>query len=305
MALDVVHAGVDAEVPFEEALEAVSLAAAEWGIAPTAVGPCFALLWRDGVACERHDTAFILALELRHLNKTEEEAQGLLYRWNLERLGGHIATSDLSKTVRNAFKPRYLKPPSCKNGLLRGLCVKSECYRFKSSGLWSTAPVSPGGLLASDLLPMLTSREWKLWCGLCELAKRKGLRPDSNIRFTYRELQRISGIENQDHARVLRRLHALGLIQEFKPSPPQPLRPEGGRKVSSCRLPEHLPTVEDLQEARKKLRAAPSKTAKGSSTPAYIPRVHTVAIKNHQSLQEKTATCSEDRPEEWNGKSNR
>jgi hypothetical protein len=121
----------------------------------------------------RDPTGFILALWLRHAGKVEDEVRGLVVDWN-SRLSRPLPASNISRLVRNAFKPQYIKPPSCKHPLMKASCVGEDCPVFKVGGLWQEAPVTPSGAMASGLFAVLQPREWKGFCALCEFAKRKG-----------------------------------------------------------------------------------------------------------------------------------
>ncbi len=295
----------DSKIPFDEALEATSQAASDWGLDAAKVGPCFALIWRDGVASERNPTAFILALELRHHNKSQEEVQVLIYRWNMEKLGSHLAHSEIARLVRNAFKECYPEPPSCKHYLLRNTCVGGDCYRYKAGNLWKTAPVTPEGVKASGLLSLIPSLEWKAFCTLHELAKRKGRRPDSTVQFTYREIEGLGGIRHQHQWKLWKRVEALGLIEDFKPSTKQPPIPGKKQKrvVSSCRFTKRLPTVEEAQEGLKvckelKKRNRSTKTSSNETPLMSFPESHTLPGLYCGNADEPTLVTRMNHPEE-------
>jgi hypothetical protein len=233
------------KIEFEEVLDAITQAAEEWSVEASLVRPCWALINRDGEVSGRADTAFNCALMLRHCDKNQEEVQAILYRWNAERLAAPLPASKIRSSVRNAFKERYVRPPSCKHPVLKAACIGDDCLTFKTAGLWASAPVTPTGVMASTLLPFINPLEWKAFCALVELSKRKGRGPDGRLHFTYREAERISGIRHQDQWRLWERLEALGLIEDFKPSPPQPKVKH--RQVSSCRFPKQLPSAESMK----------------------------------------------------------
>jgi len=128
---------------------------------------------------------------------------------------------------------------------MRVNCVGDDCYSIKSGKLWEHAPVTPSGAMACSLLPFIPPVEWKGFCALCELAKRKRRGPGSRVYFTYREIERISGIRHQHQSKLWKCLEALELIEDFKPSPPQAEKKH--RWVSSCRIPRDLPSVDHLQ----------------------------------------------------------
>jgi hypothetical protein len=235
-------------IPVDETLDAVSRASRDWQLEGSQVPPCLALQWLNG-ACSpgRHEAAFNVALFLRHAGKSQEEVQSLIYEWNARALG--IEASEITRTVRNAFKPQYLKPPSCRHIVLKSMCVGEDCFRHKAGVLWKSAPVTPNGAMAAGLLKAFTPREWKAWCSLCELAKRKGLRPDSAIHFCYREIERIGGLPHQHQGEIWRRLEALGFIASFEPGPSTS---RGGH--STCCLPRRLPKLEEVQAKRATLK---------------------------------------------------
>ena len=233
------------KIEFDEVLDAITQASEEWGVEASLVRPCWALINRDGEVSGRGDTAFNSALMLRHCSKTQEEVQAILYRWNAERLASPLPASKIRSSVRNAFKDRYVRPPSCKNPVLKAACIGDDCLTFKTAGLWKSAPVTPNGVMASTLLPYVKATEWKGFCALIELSKRKGHGPNGRLHFTYREVERISGIHHQHQGRLWERLEALGLIEDFRPSPPQPNKKH--RQVSSCRFPKQLPSAESMK----------------------------------------------------------
>src|SRR5450830_759214 len=102
-----------------------------------------------------------MGLFLRHSGKTEDEVFNHLTRWNAEKLGGYLKTSELKKITRNVFKDRYIRPPSCKHPAMRVNCVGPDCYSIKSGKLWEHAPVTPSGAMACSLLPFIPAKEWK------------------------------------------------------------------------------------------------------------------------------------------------
>lgn len=233
------------KIEFEEVLDAITQAAEEWSVEASLVRPCWALINRDGVVSGRADTAFNYALMLRHCAKNQEEVLAILYRWNAERLASPLPASEIRSSVRNAFKERYVQAPSCKHPVLQAACIGDDCLTFKTGGLWKSAAVTPTGVMASTLLPYIKATEWKGFCALIELSKRKGRGPDGRLHFTYREVERISGIHHQHQGRLWERLEALGLIEDFKPSAPQPKVKH--RQVSSCRFPKQLPSAESMK----------------------------------------------------------
>lgn len=233
-----------ASFPLDETLDAVSQASRDWQLEGSQVPPCLALHWYNGTASPgRHETAFNVALFLRHAGKEQAEVQTLVHEWNTRALG--LEASEIARSVRNAFKPQYPKPPSCRHIVLKSTCVGEFCYRHKAGVLWKSAPVTPNGAMAAGFLPALTAREWKAWCALFELAKRKGLRPDSTIHFCYREIERIGGLPHQHQGEIWRRLEALGFITCFEPGSSTC---RGGH--STCRLPRQLPGIEEVEARR-------------------------------------------------------
>lgn len=252
MAIDTKTVRNSGTVPLDEWLEAVAEAAADWRIESSQVPPCLAVIWRDGVSSERNPTAFNVALWLRHAGKDQVEVQELIRQWST-RLSRPLPAGEISKVARNAFKDRYIRPPSCRHEVLRATCVGEDCHTFKAGALWRSAPVTPNGAMAQGLMAVLSAREWLAFCAIFELAKRKGRRPGSEIRFTYREIERVGGIPHQHQGKLWRRLEASGMIKDFKPSPPQPDK-KRGRTVSSCRLPACLPTPQEVSARRFKMK---------------------------------------------------
>src|SRR5450756_657247 len=111
MATDITHVrdSTQNEIPYDEWLDAATQAAEDWQLETSQVPPCFAITWRDGTSTERNPTAFYMGLFLRHSGKTEDEVFNHLTRWNAEKLGGYLKTSELKKITRNVFKDRYIR----------------------------------------------------------------------------------------------------------------------------------------------------------------------------------------------------
>lgn len=243
MASNPVDVTAASAIPLDEILDAVAEAGEEWQLEAAQISPCLALYWRDGAASERNNIAFNLALFLRHAGKDQSSVEALMTSYNRDKLGGHLQRSEIASLVRNAFKARYPRPPSCRHAVLKERCVGEDCYRWKAGVMWKAAPVSVYGAMASGIMACLHAREWLAFCSICELAKRKNRRPDSVIPFCYREIERVGGLPHQHQSKIWRQLETLGLILDFKPADKK-----GGH--STCRLPRRLPSPEEIKRAR-------------------------------------------------------
>lgn len=216
-----------------EALQLSKDVQREWG-STSPVRPCIAQKYTDGEAKGggRNPSAFMIAVEAVSHLLSDDDLYRVLRTYNT-RLDPPLPDSELRKVIRQAKKEKY-HPFSCHNPQLANYCIGPDCPHTSPDAMWRFTTVSANGLTRSGWLPHLSAVQVKLFLGLYRIARLKGLGPRHPIHFTYRELERVSGVSRKYHRSNLVSLLRKGLLADLC------ISTESG-KASSFSFPETLP----------------------------------------------------------------
>lgn len=222
--------------PEVEALQASREVAEAWGVG--SARPCVALIYLDGASRGdgRQKLAHLLGMEMHSLGLDAAQVEKHLRDWNT-RTVPPLQVSEIRKVTRQLItRPERCYSYGCGHLSLATYCIGEDCPERSSKKLWRLSNVTANGLTASGWLPLLTGTEVRVWLGLYRLARLRGRVPNAQIPFTFRELERVSGVNRHYHRDVLERLNKRGLLAEvsintvkgenstyrFPPALPQP-----------------------------------------------------------------------------------
>ena len=178
------------------------------------VRPCIASILRNGRSENRQPSLHAAAIDLYKLHGLSPEAVERALRHANNLCSPPLPVSEISKIIRG-LERRAVWPYSCKNPLLADYCIGAECPHAKGTGAWKGSRVSANGLTCSGWLPYLSGAEAKAFLGLYRLARLKGRGPLALIPFTFRELERHSGVKRGHLRETLEALKHNGLIAEL------------------------------------------------------------------------------------------
>ena len=215
-----------------EALAESRTVADAWGVED--VRPCIAQIYSSGAASGegRNPHAHALVLEMDYLGLSREVIERHLRDFNT-RLSPPLPVSEIKKLLKRLERPGRW-PYSCKHQLLAPYCIGDGCPFKSSKGRWQASRVSANGLTVSGWLPHMKGSEVKIFLGLYRLARLKGRGPRASIPFTFRELEKHSGVGRSQIRKAIERLHELGLVGGLSIS-------EMKGKASHFRFPPVLP----------------------------------------------------------------
>ncbi|MEP6978003.1 MAG: hypothetical protein ABI948_08110 [Thermoleophilia bacterium] len=210
------------------ALEAVRLVAAEYGIEAARLKPCVALVLDGNLGgADRHEAAFVLAIECRAFGFDEARTAGILAAW-AKKIG--YRTRDAQRAIRSAFgkdsagRWRYhppgltKKPGTVYERVLAATCADVGCPA-KCAPLAAVHQGPKAETFARfDRLgwPKFLRRQRRestldVYRALCELEHERGIAPGGPIRASYKQLAKLTGRDHSKIGKNLDRLQALGL----------------------------------------------------------------------------------------------
>lgn len=178
------------------------------------VRPCIASILCNGRSESRQPSLHAAGIELYKVHGLLLEAVERALRHANNLCTPPLPVSEIRKIIRG-LERRAVWPYSCKNPLLADYCIGEECPHAKGAGAWQGSRVSANGLTASGWLPLLSGAEAKAFLGLYRLARLKGRGPLALIPFTFRELERNSGVKRGHLRETLEALNHNGLIAEL------------------------------------------------------------------------------------------
>lgn len=216
-----------------EALQVSREVQLEWG-STTPVRPCIAQQYLIGAkeGEGRDPSLFMVLTDAVSLGLSDDKLEKIARIYNT-RLFPPLQISVVHKILRQARKEKY-HPYSCNNPALSAYCIGEDCPHRNTKTAWQNSAVSANGLTRSGWLPKLSAVQVKLFLGLYRIAQLKGRGPRHHIPFTFRELERVSGVNRKYHRTNLEVLKEHGLLSDLL------ISNEKG-KPTSIRFPERLP----------------------------------------------------------------
>lgn len=208
------------------ALEAVKPLAAEYGLEPSRLKPCIAVLLAGDIGhCEPHNAAFTVAIELRALGLDEKAVESAMVRWAHSvrwrpREAQRTAHAVFRRNTDGSWRwrspglrkttPTYRETlvPICEavgcphhcppfNGKYQG----DRCQDFKRFRQLGWPKV------------LRTTATVETYKAICDREKELGLAPGSELRTSYRQLGQIGGHDHKTIGRCLKRLRQVGLVE--------------------------------------------------------------------------------------------
>jgi len=203
--------------PVDEALQIAQQVSVEWVLSSGSVRPCIAQLFRTGFKGGmggREPHAFIIALDLiKKHGFSPERAEEILRQWNT-RVCPPLPLSEIKKAVRQAQKPNY-NPYSCSRPELSAFCMGEECPSISFQQQWQGSSIAPNYVVLSGWLPYLTGQQFKVLCSLYRISILNSRGPKNYIPFTFREIERTSGINRKYIRGVLEKLLTLRFLSDL------------------------------------------------------------------------------------------
>jgi hypothetical protein len=216
-----------------KALEAVRLVADEYGLTPSTLKPCVALLLDGDISvAQRHEAAFVIAIECRRLHLSEAETGQILARW-AKKIG--YSEREAHRAIGNAYRKtpdgkhwRYhppgleKKPGSVYERVLGEICrdvgCPANCAPFQSLRR---------GPRGEDLdrferlgWPIVLRRQRHAaavdyYRAIFLLEHKRGFGAGATLLTSYKQLAELAGRDKRHAGENLRVLLTRGLLSEF------------------------------------------------------------------------------------------
>lgn len=179
---------------------------------PTDLKPCIASVLDERHECNVNDLSFMIAVELKRLEKDLNVIEERLHVWNNRNIK-KLNPRDIERTVHNVFRKDYQL--GC-NKALADICIYSEkviCPFYKA--LIKNYP-------RTNHSRQFIKLEWPKCLGnvaklmyvmvIPELETRRGLKPGSRVFANYNEIRLIGGISQASIKSSLKELENAGLV---------------------------------------------------------------------------------------------
>jgi hypothetical protein len=273
------HLAASIQMPWWEvelrALQAVCAVADEYGIATADLKPCVALVLDGNIGgADRHEAAFVLAMEFRRLTFDEDTTRRLMTHWGAK---VDYRYADVRRAIQSAQRKmpdgswRYHPPGVVKNPhspygrVLSATCAAvgcpANCLPFRQLHR------GPGGE-GFDRFEHLgwpeffkkarqdAAIDW--YRAVCDVERRRGFVAGSPLLTSYKDLANLSGRGHRHAGENLERLLDLGLLAVFERGSGSGPRAKD-RKPSRIqrRVPVPPPPVRSIRAIQAGARKAP------------------------------------------------
>lgn len=201
-----------------EALEFSNSLAIKLGV--ESVNPCIALIWNEGVTSEANYYSYVLASHFRFIGKSRSEVESLLRDWNYDKPSRPLKDNEIMHVAKNAFKPKYVKPPGCTSMHVQAFCIGSQTCPLKNQKNRRGTKITIDEFVKKGWLKVLQHGQVVVYEALISLYIRKNRPTDYRLQFCYKEIENICNISRGylTNCNVLYKLQEFGLLSDVNVS---------------------------------------------------------------------------------------